>query len=425
MRLFGAFMLLMLFSASAFAVTGTGCAVKKEDAIEYALSDLASQIRVRVQSEFYQYKSSSGAYRATYQFRLTTDIPIMGYKRMSYSQNGLNCEDVTIDKDSIPSYKAELSRLIKDINHLVSSAKEAPKGVSPEALLSQAITAYDNYDQHFAAMIFLGAEAERPAYSRAEIEAELLKHRSVSADVKQIAVNISKQFDNTNYYVHPPKLMDSSAVTPFAAILKHELKGADSPSSAEKHLFCVYDPSTDPFLIGCRLTDNTGRVLESAITAVDKKLCETVECYQSANMKKMEEAFKNKVSAGDGFRTHFYTNVGVSPLLALEDEVVRVYVRTSRQAKLALFAFTPDGGVFVPLKQNLTKANVQHELAAFKVEAPFGNDTLVLFAYEGELKKEFPAKLVIDDLPAIRNMLKATAKAYTEEMIVITTRSAE
>jgi hypothetical protein len=397
---------LLFFPLVIFAEpVGEGCDRLREKALKYALDDLASQVEVRVFSEVYSRMNSSAEGFTRHSVRTETDIPIYAYT----AEYRGSCIRVSFDMKRAPAaYRARAAELVREIDALSSPAGSDRVKT---ARYIKALPLYDELRRVTAAARFLRVDAAAPKRSKADIEAELSSLREASADIEQIAYNIKASITRRNYYVYPPVLAGTTAVTPFGATLA-KLITADniSAENARWTLNCEFDPKNEKFLIICALKDRLNKTAETFVTVADRKVCENIGCEPDTAYKKLlalrrfngdipfSQTSTLQATAGDGLRGYFYTDkafLGDVPLYLKGGDIITLYARFSDNATAVVIGETKDGGAFLlPLSEGspvkAASAGFETELIRVKIEPPYGTETLYLFGAAGNIEEWLP-----------------------------------
>jgi hypothetical protein len=405
MKLFLSFILIFLPFVIFAEPIGEGCDRLREKALKYALDDLASQVEVRVFSEVYSRMSSNAEGFTRHSVRTETDIPIYAY----IAEYRGSCVRVSFDMKRAPAaYRARAAELVREIDALASPAGSDSVRT---AHYVKALPLYDELRRVTAAARFLKVDAAVPKRSRADIEAELAALREASGDIKQIAANIKASITRKSYYVYPPVLSGTTAVTPFGAALA-KLIATDNMSAenARWTLNCEFDPKKEKFLIICALKDRLNKTSETSVTVADRKVCENIGCEPDAAYKKLlalrrfngdipfSQANTLQVTENTGLRGYFYTDkalLGDVPLYLKGGDIITLYARFSDNATAVVVGETKDGGAFLlPLSERspvkAAAAGFETELIRVKIEPPYGTETLYLFGAVGDLEEWLP-----------------------------------
>jgi hypothetical protein len=296
------------------------------------------------------------------------------------------------------------------------------------ANLSRALDDYAEWHKLALVVTYLGGNLTPPRADMGEIERKIVTMKRISGDIPQIAANILEGLNVRNLYVNSVKLQGSQAIPPFASLLTAHLRGKTRsvPEGARQELNCQYSPEGDPFIIACEVKDiGINKPAKLILTSVSQKICEQIECYVSARVAQLEKSFH---SVGDkGLRAYFYTNWGVDGVALSEGDVVSVFARVNAPAELALISMSVNGEArLIPLSTSNVKkisandTNRQMELVKLKVTPPFGDESLILIGYSGNLAAMLTQELfTIAELNKLRQ--KITDKPHFEKKIMFHT----
>jgi hypothetical protein len=389
--------LFILIPLAVFAeLTGEGCDRFRDTALKYALADLASQIEVRVASEFYSQKNTYSEGFARHYIRTETNLPIFAYKTETLP----DCVRVSFDEKKAPAaYAGRAAELTGEINALIKPSNDRDSVKSAKYM--KALPLYGELSKVAAVARFLEIETASPERNAGAIEAELAALRKSSDDIEQIAANIKDLISYKNYYVYPPVITGTTAVTPFGAALAKLLSTGVSFESARHILNCEYDPANGNFLVVCVLRDKLGKPVETAVSAADVKVCDTVSCEAGTAYKKLQALKRFQSNTGqpqNGLRGFFYTDkslFGNESLTLKGGDILKLYARFSGDATAVVMGVTEDGSAFLlPLSEDSpvkkTAAGFETELVRVKIEPPFGVETLFLFGVSGRIEDYLP-----------------------------------
>jgi hypothetical protein len=400
-------LLLFFFPLTAFTEpVGEACDRVREKALKYALDDLAAQIEVQVFSELYSQMSSYGEGFTRHLTRTETDLPIYAY----ISERRGECVKVFFDMKKAPNaYIGRAGELAKEVNSLTKPSN-SPDRVKTANYI-KALSIYKEFGRIATVARFLDLKILPPDKSIGEIEAEIAALQESSDDIEQIAFNIKSALARKSYYVYPPVLTGTNAVTPFGVSLA-KLISADniSADSARYLLDCEFDPSHENFLIICMLKDRLGKPIETAVSSANRKVCEKISCEADSAYKKifaMRQFHGNQPSNSGGvlqevwkgtLRGFFYTDKTLfrgEPIYLKSGDLLRLYARFSDNVSAVVLVAAEDGGAFLlPLSENSpvkkAVAGFETELARVKVESPYGTEILYLLGVYGNIEDYLP-----------------------------------
>jgi hypothetical protein len=235
--------------------------------------------------------------------------------------------------------------------------------------------------------------------------------RQSSGDIAQIADNLRKALTRKNYYVYPPVLTGTNAVTPFGTSLA-KLITADNISAEKANyiLNCEFDPSKEEFLIVCILKDRLGKPVETAVSMANRKVCENIGCEADAAYKKLlamqrfHGALPSNTAAelhevwNSSLRGFFYTDKTIfknDPIYLKDGDLLRLYARFSDNASAVVLGVTDDGATFLlPLSEDSpvkkAAAGFETELIRVKAAPPYGTEILYLLGVSGDIENFLP-----------------------------------
>lgn len=412
---------------SAKTLEGRGCAGDKQQALKFALEDIAMQIKVNIDSEvtrtIYQNNQSASEFSRS-KIKTTTNLNIIGY---SYEYDN-KCVTATLSSESaLEVYKSELNAVINAIDGYMKSADRSATDSEKTKLFGAALTAYNEYDRLTPVYRILdGTQARKPFVPRERIEADLMIITSTSADIKQIAANIKSQV-NSSFYAEPVKLNTSAGLTPFGALLTDALNSSGK-RTVTKHLSCnyAYDGTKEVFPLICKLTDQTGKTLQTVATNISANVCQQVECGKTNAMARLDSAYTNLTLKKTPI---FYTNYGADTLYLKEGDILRLFTRPSNAVSMAVFHLDASAGKLslMPLSKTgilsagKEQAGKEIELAVFEIVPPFGSEGIIL----ASCSKDFFIRLNVSKLNSeeLLAKIKESADCGFSQITVVTSKA--
>uniref|UniRef100_UPI0039E51EC2 hypothetical protein n=1 Tax=Seleniivibrio woodruffii TaxID=1078050 RepID=UPI0039E51EC2 len=237
--------LLIPFAVHAARFSGEGFGADRETARANALSDLASQLSVKVSSEFSLSETSAGQKDGYRRVESYSDLPVLGAE-ISYSETkgGYTASAVLNTEKSLPMYEKTLNSLAGDVRKNLKTVTGA-KGEQAVVTLETAFAKADNYEKMLPVARLLGSEYKKDEdISAAEIAKMLEATQRTASTFEDAAFLLTRDITQKGIYVFPPSAENSHEITPFAAAVQSVLSGRlaseSSPESADYHFSGEY-----------------------------------------------------------------------------------------------------------------------------------------------------------------------------------------
>ncbi len=335
MRLALLLMSLLGIPASAVAATlhAEARAATEQQARREALAALADSIFVNVRSESTSYVEGSGKRHEDLRISSRSDIPLIGVDvRTAQVGAEVLCEVRLDSSKSLALYTAKLNELqaeIAALNRRIAKATESNR----YALLTQALTAIDQYEKYRAVAQLLGEQPlAAPPRSRAITEDQLRALERSSPSIEHAAQVLTKGVNGHAVYIYPAVPHGSHEVTAFARVMRdrlaQRLPTVASPDKALTFFKGEYEFLGDGLYLSYRLLDNHGNTLETRVATL------APSAYKGLQAKPSTVDFdrllhEGLVVSGD-FRAQLTTNRGGEDLLFDENEEIELFVKLSR-----------------------------------------------------------------------------------------------
>ncbi|MGE4318590.1 MAG: hypothetical protein AB7E96_06750 [Deferribacterales bacterium] len=408
-------LLILTVSSGAFAATftGTGYGSDIESAKSQALSDLSSQLLVRVSSEYTLKTSgtsdSAGQTEAAKNIALSTDLPLAGAE-LSYNEEfgEVKATAVMSSEKALPMYKSMLSDLRQRTMSTLSSAdgKTGKQGIN---LLKDAYALADRYERVYTVAKILGDEGSLPlGVSSNDISARILALQKKASTLADAAYILCEKIDKNGIYVYPPSVAGSHEVTPFAAAVQAAVtaavKGAGSPENSLYTMRGEYVPAGKNIILTYRLFDSE----KNTISASSVELAPSA--YAGLDYKPKTADFDSLLYQGlavsSDFHVNIATNKGSSNLLFKKGEEIEILVKTSGPAYIYIAGYTvkksernsyllelanADGKRRFVRFINADDANKWVSLGEFEIVPPFGTESLHVVASAAYSEEIIPA----------------------------------
>ncbi len=397
-------LLILAVSSGAFAATftGTGYGSDMESAKSQALSDLSSQLLVRVSSEYTLKTSgtsdSAGQTESAKNIALSTDLPLVGAE-LSYNQEfgEVKATAVMSSEKTLPMYKNMLGDLKQRTLSILRSAdgKTGRQGID---LLKEAYALADRYERVYTVAKILGDTDTLPLETdSADISARILTMQKKASTLSDAAYILCDKIDKEGIYVYPPSVTGSHEITPFAAAVQAavtaRVKGADSPEHARFSMRGEYVPAGKNIILTYRLFDSEKNTLSASSVELAPSAYAGLD-YQPKTAD-FDSLLYQGLAVSSDFHVSIATNKGSSNLLFKKGEEIEILVKTSGPAYIYIVGYTvkkneknsyllelanADGKRRFVRFINADDANKWVSLGEFEIVPPFGTESLHVVA---------------------------------------------
>lgn len=449
--------LLIPFAVHAARFSGEGFGADRETARANALSDLASQLSVKVSSEFSLTETSAGKTDGHRRVDAYSDLPVLGAE-ISYfeSKGGFTASAVLNTEKSLPMYEKALNSLADDIRKNLKTVA-GTKGEQTVVALETAFAKADNYEKILPVARLLGSEYKKDEdISSAEIAKLLEAVQRTASTFEDAAFLLTRDITQKSIYVFPPSAENSHEITPFAAAVQSVLSGrlasGNSPDVADYHFSGEYTVQGKEIILTYRLVNRwdgttlyarTARLLPAAFAGLDYK-------PKTADF---DALLYSGLAVSNDFRVDVSTNKGSRNLLFKRAESVEILVKTTAPAYVYVIGHTVKKGdklsYLLEFQNaqapgrfirfiNADDANKWVSLGEFSVTAPYGveslqviasakdpSDAVPLVKFDGSsglyIVNRDPSKAVTSARALVNSGLKKQENAVSEAVLLFTT----
>lgn len=434
-------LILLLFSSNAFCerLSGSGFGGTKKEAREEALADLSQSIKVEVKSEFESIitKKNSGLDEMkTKAIHLKSDLPVLGAKYDDLvSKDGYMTEAI-LRFTKVKLYEEELNKIVTLINRELAAVEKADSSSAKTELFKSILANIDQYYKYsIVARLMHSKKIPEISITATEIKNRLKKLErkadTIDFGIKILTRNIKKE----NIYIYPPTTGYSSEITQFGSSVKDSLmkylKATSRPDSATCYLSGEYKILKNGIELTVHLLDKKGNTLQTEMAFFKPS------AYKDYQIKPVSIDFEKLIQSdhvvSGNFRADIRTEKGKRDLLYKKNDTMRLFVKMNRPgyfyflvhnlkkekySYLVNFNDEPGNRKFVYYVSG-DYVNKWVELGEFTIVAPFGVETLQLFASTKDIADSVPSSFY-DDRTGLYKIGKKSGEAKPEKALATT-----
>ena len=409
----------LLSLLQAKSISGDGSADNEVTAKKEALSDLGSKIKVEVKSEFVQKQSDVGDnFKESFFNNINTssDLPLLGVKYSILNSSDKVRSVATISSfNAVKLYMVELNRLAKDINS--ASKKNLSKMTQSKRVefYTYILSLINDFNKYQTVAVFLG-EKNIPTlnFTQVDIKQKLLESTSKIESLEYAVKKIVKDLDleDKRLSFAYPKYKLSNEATQFSKVFKQYIQGyIDVDYKANTKLECSYDILKNKDLtLSCYLSQNAKTIGSKVINLPYK----VIKKYKAIpNMMSYDMQLQLGMVKSKGFRVDLSTDKGTKDLLLSSKDSIKLLTKLSdagcyyivgtvlkdkeKFSYLLELADSDTSYRHIACQDEQTAGIVYDTIGEFDIEAPFGIETIQIFAFNTKNKA-----LLIDKLPATK-----------------------
>lgn len=395
----------------AYEIAGEGHGKNIEKARNDALSTLAKNIYVMVESKTFHYQSSKGEDEFHVESKHVTSVPLLRAK-FSCNEDSANylCVATLDSKISLQAYEQKITEIVNNINANYAKLSFIEKNKKGELLLD--INAqYIQYQKLLLVGNILSQwklSFPKPKPTAQKISSLITEQVSSIKSLKMAAKFLTKDITQTDIYVKPVTLKSSTEITPFASALAQEVKSnlhtVRFPRNANYILEGGYIENTDSIQVSYSLSDRFGDTLKSVVVNLQP------QSYKNYRTKPLapdfDQLLHNGYAVSSKFKVHLVTNKGMRDLVFQSGETVKLLMKMNRSGYFYLVGHTKNreseqsyllelgNGIgdrrFISYV-NADDVNKWISLGKFEVDEPFGIESLQLMASTGDAYGKLPS----------------------------------
>lgn len=404
----------ILFSAQAvhaLTIEGEGYGSNREKARINAISTLASNIHVQVESKTSSLRDNKGTDDFKVESTLTTNLPIIGAKYSCKEKSAESICTAKLDSDvSLPVYIKEAQQLVDKINKDYALLAKIEKSYRID-VLTEINTQYSQYEKLNTVINVLSgwkSKSVKPNVSRRQIALEITKQESIAQSLATAAKVLIKNIKVSNIYIKPATLYNSREITPFASALyeelKHRLNTVSKISNAKYILVGSYRQNKKGIRVSYDLADRKGNTVGSAVVNL------APSSYKQYRTEPLAPDFDKLLHSGyavsSKFNAQLQTNKGSRTLLFHGGETIELVMKVNQPSYFYLVGYIKNShdekSYLVDLNDasgerrfigyiNADDVNKWVSLGEFEVEKPFGVESLQLIASNKDLVGSIPS----------------------------------
>lgn len=397
-------------------MVGEGVADSREQAGKLALSDLASQIFVQVESRADVQQSESQGSSYSQNIATQTDLPLMGAKVECYEQFGKPTCQASLETSAATAlYLGKMDDEVASLKQELAVMKKQPKG-DHYARINRMLQAIDSYEKYRTVLnFFTGGQTtvtSLPA-SRADLLQQMERYQQQVKSLRTAADVIGQGIGQQNLLIKAPTPQGVNEVTPLGRALYDELqrsllnRQAKDESGADYVLSGQYEEVKQGVRLSMALKDQTGKTLSYKTLLLDPV------AYAQFDPKPQHLDFDALVKHGyvldNQFRVELTTDKGQRQLHYNACDPVQLLVRANRPTWYYIVGHTQnDKERFSYLLElngygqegsperftgKIGAGNLNTYQALFDgfyVIAPFGNETFQLFGSDQPIENRLP-----------------------------------
>ncbi len=404
---------LLLLSNVAIAerLSGSGFGETKKEAKKEALADLSQTIKVEVRSEFKSVitqKNQGVDELKTKAIHLKSDLPILGADYDELTSKKGYMVDAVLHFSKVKLYELELKKIKDIISKNIAQYNKATTNAGKVAFLRTILTNIDQYYKYrIVAQLMHSKNIPEIKVTATEIKNRLTKLEKKADTINFGAKVLTRGIKKRKIYVYPPTTGNSSEITQFGSSVKDYLSKylntVSNPAAASYFLAGEYRLLKTGIELTSHLLDRKGNTIQTAVTFF------LPSAYKGYKIKPVTLDFEKLLKSGyivsGDFKADIKTEKGKRDLLYKKGDSMRLFVKMNKPgyfyfivhnlkkkkySYLVNFNDEPGNRKFV-YYVNGDYVNKWVELGEFSVVAPFGVETLQLFA---------STKDIIDSLPA-------------------------
>lgn len=391
-----AFLYAQLLSAD---INGIGFAQTNKEAKKEALADLSQVIKSEVRSNFESTTIDDGS-KVKSNIKISSNLPILGAD-FTFIDRALEVEaKVKLTPAKVNAlYAQRLYNLNEEIDSVLNEIKKSKSSSLKLKLYSDIFSLLKEYERYESVAIILDAKTPtRPSITKAQVEAQLAKLDSNIDSVDFAATVLAKSFKQSNIFVYPPLMQNSTTATQFSAVfqkeLKSKLKTASIPKTASYLLVGEYTLTKNAMVLNYELlSTKTNEVVSSKTININKK------AYANLQTKPKNIDFDALLNSGvvssSNLKVSLNSNRGSENLLFNNGEDVELFVKLNKMGYLYIVGYTQTkDGKFSYLLElsegsgdskfikfiNADDASRWMSLGEFTVEPPYGVESIQVIA---------------------------------------------
>ena len=412
------FMALFAFNVYSADLQGIGYGSTMEEAKQEALADLSASVKVQVFSKHEQttYKNQDKIQSDYTRFtKLSTNVPLLNPSVYYSRENGKHKATAVIDNPAL--YSDKLADIAAKIDEMTKDVKTGGDKALNYRILKSAQSLYDEYESYQAVADVLGIkDYPSPRISGAEALKMIVEMQETPPSLEVAAEVLTKDMNEKNIYVAPVMYAGKENVTEFGAFFKDMLStkvnSVEVEEDGRNKLRCSYTQSGSDIIMACSLITGVSKVLKSSAVKIPKELV-TMEAAPKTNASSILNSYTPPKT---DYKIWMKVSTEGDPTFLRENEPFTLLVKANKPGYIYFLTVNnaPDGEANILLLdwnnkfiKYIDEKNVNKwiSLGRFRVQAPFGSETLYAFGLEREPKPEYIVpEYTLDKIGYLRNV---------------------
>ncbi len=396
--------------AYARTLEGQGYGRDIQQARSDALSALANNIYVNVESNTEIYQDNTGTDDFSYSANLTTNIPVYGVEyQCKKSKKEYLCAATLDTKEALPVYKAEIANIVEVIDEKYSSLEGKCQNEKLEVLYSL-LGELDQYEKLSVMARYLSEHNIKhptPSTNVQQINTEIVAHEDAVTNLNVAGNLIANRVTYENVFIKPATLQHSREVTPFASALTDEIKmridSTSNEDTADYILEGQYAQNKSGIRVNYSLSDRKGNTVTSVVINL---LPKSYAQYRTTPLAPdFDQLLHHGYAISSDFKTALATNKGLRSLLFKQGEEVEILMKMNQPGYYYIVGYTKNEGTeqsyLLDLNDapgdrrfigylNADDANKWVSLGEFVVDEPFGIESIQLMGSTTDLVGMLP-----------------------------------
>ena len=414
------FLFMVLFVSNVYSadLQGVGYGSTMEEAKQEALADLSASVKVQVFSKHEQttYKTQdkleSDYTRWT---RLSTNVPLLNPSIYYSREQGKHRATAVIDKPAL--YSEKLSDIAKRIDDITKDVKVAGDKALNYRILKSVQSLYDEYESYQVVADVLGIkDYPSPRISSGDALKMILEMQETPPSLEVAAEVLTKDMNEKNIYVAPVMYAGKENVTEFGAFFKNMLStkvnSVEIEEDGRNKLRCTYTQSGSDIIMACSLITGVSKVLKSSAVKIPKELV-TMETVPKTDVSSILNTYTPPKT---DYKIWIKISTDGDASFLRENEPFTLLVKANKPGYIYFLTVNnaPDGEANILLLdwnnkfiKYIDENNVNKwvSLGKYRVQAPFGSETLYAFGLEREPQPEYIVpEYTLDKIGYLRNV---------------------
>ncbi len=414
------FLFMVLFVSNVYSadLQGVGYGSTMEEAKQEALADLSASVKVQVFSKHEQttYKTQdkleSDYTRWT---RLSTNVPLLNPSIYYSREQGKHRATAVIDKPAL--YSEKLSDIAKRIDDITKDVKVAGDKALNYRILKSVQSLYDEYESYQVVADVLGIkDYPSPRISSGDALKMILEMQETPPSLEVAAEVLTKDMNEKNIYVAPVMYAGKENVTEFGAFFKDMLStkvnSVEIEEDGRNKLRCTYTQSGSDIIMACSLITGVSKVLKSSAVKIPKELV-TMETVPKTDVSSILNTYTPPKT---DYKIWIKISTDGDASFLRENEPFTLLVKANKPGYIYFLTVNnaPDGEANILLLdwnnkfiKYIDENNVNKwvSLGKYRVQAPFGSETLYAFGLEREPQPEYIVpEYTLDKIGYLRNV---------------------